>query len=95
MQTCPPPVVQPDPVESVVHVEVLTPGWQLWQEFDGLRAPEVYVVPPILQLVPHWPPAQNWPFPQDMPLDSVVQPDVLMAGVHTWQALFGLATPAP
>jgi hypothetical protein len=33
------PVPQPAPLGTLVHVEVLDPGWQLWQALAGLGAP--------------------------------------------------------
>jgi hypothetical protein len=41
------PVAQVVPSGKPLHALVLTPGWQLWHAFVGLRAPVVYVVTEI------------------------------------------------
>ena len=33
------PLPQLDPFDSVVHAEVLVPGWQLWQALLGFSVP--------------------------------------------------------
>jgi hypothetical protein len=51
--------LQPVPSLTAVHAAVETAGWQLWHEFDGLRAPGAYDVPAMAQPLPHAPARQS------------------------------------
>jgi hypothetical protein len=86
----------------LVHDEVLTPGWQLWQELLGLRAPDATTLPvlasPVPEAMSHWvphaPAAQTSPLPHVNPSAWFVQAVALDVGVHIWQLLFGFDVPA-
>jgi hypothetical protein len=83
------PAPQLVPFASLVHAEVLAPGWQLWQALPGSAAPEATIVPPMSHCVPQAPEEHTCPLPQLVPSATSVHVVTLAPGWQLWQALFG------
>jgi hypothetical protein len=88
-----PPEPQVVPVGLFVKDDVLMAGWQLWQGFIGLGAPEAYTPPSIEHAGAQTPPVQRSPPPQLAPLARLVHVVVPVAGWQVWHAFAGFAAP--
>ena len=85
----PPPHTVPS--ATLLNDEGVTPGWQLWQAFEGSAAPDAKKAPPMKQpAAEHTPAEQNSSPPQLVPSDTFDHAEVLADGRQVWHAFAGL-----
>src|SRR5580698_5926362 len=88
------PAAQPVPSGTLDQVVVEVAGVQTWQAFAGFTVPAGMSVPPMKQSAMHDPLLHTSPAAQLVPLGSLDQVVVEVAGVQTWQAFAGFTVPA-
>src|SRR5580704_10152149 len=88
------PAAQLVPLGTLDQVVVEVAGVQTWQAFAGFTVPAGMSMPPMKQSAMHDPLLHTSPAAQLVPLGTLDQVVVEVAGVQTWQAFAGFTVPA-